>query len=595
FNDFGDQSAADDLSDGRDNSLGDFYDDDSDTRARAELTEEQLNKLTAAYSDDFFRSCQPKPSERPRDMFFRFYGDNPFEYAPQDKRSTFSVDVDTASYTLSRSYLSRGLLPEKAQVRTEEFLNYFDADLPAPNDDVFAITTEVAPSRFGGTPDRLMLRVGVRGKEISKEERDPLALTFVVDVSGSMREGDRLELVKHALRLLLTQLDARDRISLVAFSNEARVVLPMTPATERALIEAALHPLQPGGGTNAEAGLTVGYELAMTGIDPKVTSRVIFLSDGVANIGQTDQDRLGESVTRQREQGIYLNTVGVGMNNHNDVFLERLADQGDGVCDYVDDADSAKRALVDRFTGALLPIASDVKVQVVFDESVVARYRLLGYENRAIADADFRNDAVDAGEIGAGHQVVALYELDLAPRAEPLASGYPMASVLLRWKEPKRTGQHPLEIQVTEIEKQVAFPGATTPFAETSLGFRRNALVAQFAEFLRRSTHAQGDSIQELLAEATALAPLLNDGDFDEFVTLVRRAEPMLVAEQIRVLQNELGITMNEYRRLAYNRALLAELNLIQGNAAVLEGIRDANLEVEGQIRDLIYRQLKNR
>jgi anti-sigma factor RsiW len=556
-------------------------------RAKTVLADE-LRLSADDYAADLLERCRRLPQESPREMYFRYWGDNPFEYTAQDPQSTFSIDVDTASYGLARRYLLEGHLPSKAQVRTEEFLNYFKPDLPAPTEGTFGIHTELAPSRFGGADGRWMLRVGVRGKEVSREQRAPLSLTFVIDVSGSMAEGERLELVKHALRLLVAQLDGRDSIALVAFSNEAREVLPMTSADQRAAIEAALQPLSPEGGTNAEAGLKLGYELALTGLEPGSHSRVIFLSDGVANIGQTDQDRIGQDVRRFRERGVYLNTVGVGMNNHNDVFLEQLADKGDGLCDYVGDAVSVQRALVDRFTGAMIPIASDVKIQVQFDPAAVTRYRLLGYENRAIADADFRNDAVDAGEVGAGHQVVALYELELNPSAELDK----LADVRLRWKQPKGAGQHPLEVEVSELEQEVRYGGAAPSFEAASPGYRRSVLVAQFAELLRRSTHAQGDSLQDLIAESTKLAPVLADPDFDDFIGLLHRAEPMLVAERLGELRDELGRTVDEYRRLQYNRALLEELQGLEPGSPALNELREANKALEVRIRELALQHL---
>ena len=290
------------------------------------------------------RDLQRRPGETPRDMFFRFYGDNAFQQAKTDSFSTFAADVDTASYVLARRYLNEGYLPVKAQIRTEEFLNYPSPDLPPPAEGTFSVHTELAPSLFGGeVEDRWMLRVGLRGQELAEESRPPLNITFVVDVSGSMKEDQRLELVKHAMRLLLTRLKPDDRVGVIAYSREARLVLPLTPASQTALIESAIHPLSPDGGTNAEAGLKMGYELALTGLSPASHSRVVLLSDGVANIGQTNQDRINNDVARQRAAGIYLNTIGVGMDNHNDVFLEQLANKGDGVCDYIDSRQARNR------------------------------------------------------------------------------------------------------------------------------------------------------------------------------------------------------------------------------------------------------------
>ncbi|HVS09362.1 MAG TPA: von Willebrand factor type A domain-containing protein, partial [Planctomycetota bacterium] len=389
------------------------------------LTHEQRTRAIELLLAD----CRRRPSEHPRDMFYRWWGDNPFEYARTDALSTFAVDVDTASYTLARRYLVDGHLPTKQQIRTEEFVNYFKGDVPAPSEETFAVATELAPTPFNRSGDAWTLRVVLRGREVSRQERQPLALTFVVDVSGSMSQQNRLELVKHAMRLLVGEMDARDSLSIVAFSNESRLVLPMTSARNRGLIESAIHPLAPQGGTNVQAGLRMGYEAALAGLDPEAHNRVVFLSDGVGNIGETDATALSREVESARKRGVWLNTVGVGMGNHNDAFLEQLADKGNGLCNYVDDEREARRALVENFTGAFEPIAKDVKIQVEFDPRQVERYRLLGYENRAIADADFRNDAVDAGEVGAGHQVVALYEVVRTGDGDG-----PLATVRVRWK-----------------------------------------------------------------------------------------------------------------------------------------------------------------
>ncbi|MEM9801946.1 MAG: von Willebrand factor type A domain-containing protein, partial [Planctomycetota bacterium] len=341
--------------------------------------------------------CEPtrRPNERPRDMFFRFWGDNPYVVTKQDAQSTFAADVDTASFSLARRMLREGYLPPREQVRTEEFVNFARPDLAPPAEGTFAIHGELAPSPFGGREDRWLLRVGVRAAEIERSERPPLALTFVVDTSGSMREDNRLELVKHAMRLLVGQLDARDSIAIVRFANDASEVLAPTPATARDAIETALFALQPTGSTNAEGGLKLGYSLAEQTLLEGVQSRVVFLSDGVANVGETDQARIAADVAHSAQRGIFLNTIGVGMANHNDAFLEQLADEGQGVCDYVGDAEDARRAIVERFVGGFVTLAKDVKIQVEFDPGQVLRWRQLGYENRAVRDADFRNDAID--------------------------------------------------------------------------------------------------------------------------------------------------------------------------------------------------------
>jgi len=569
-----------------------------DYAGRRIYTEDELDALAAQRSEHVLRGCRRLPNERPNMMFFRFYGDNGFELAHVDPQSTFGADVDTASYTLARRYLRDGLLPEKAQIRTEEFVNYFKPDLAPPAADSpipFAVHTELGISRYGrdqwaseksaGT-DRYMLRVGVRGKEVAREERQPLQLTFVVDTSGSMKEGGRMELVKHALRLLVTELDARDSIALIAFSNEARQVLPMTSAANRGLIETAIHGLNPDGGTNAEAGLRMGYETAGLTLAPGNHSRVVLLSDGVANIGQTDQDRVNEDVRKQRERGIYLNTVGVGMGNHNDTFLEQLANKGDGLCNYVDDEREARRALVENFTGAFETIARDLKVQVEFDPSQVYRYRLLGYENRAIADVDFRNDKVDAGEVGAGHQVVALYELELTGNA----SEAPLAKVNVRWKAPTGAGRHPEE---DVAAGEFSFPVNNAPiaaFEATSLGFQRDACVAQFAEILRRSVHARGDSLDDLIAQSAKLDAQLRDPDFSEFVDMLRAGRRLIIERAPRT--SDLTDCIDALRRNRILRAQVEELRRDQ-SAALLSDLERQNAQLELRIRDLIRQELE--
>jgi len=574
---------------GGDDDRGRFDDDSEDLylgvrfgRQQRRLTPEQRQELI----DALIRSCRRRPQERPRDMFYRWWGDNPFEVARVDPLSTFSVDVDTSSYTLARRYLAEGMLPEKAQIRTEEFVNYFKGDVPPPSEETFRVACELAPSLFGRSPDTWMLRVAIRGREVPREQRKPLALTFVVDVSGSMKEQSRLELVKHAMRLLVGELDARDSISIVAFTNDARLVLPMTSARQRGLIESAIHPLQPEGGTNVQAGLRMGYEAALAGLSSEANNRVVLLSDGVGNIGETDADALNREVARHRDSGIYLNTVGVGMNNHNDAFLEQLADKGDGICNYVDDEREARRALVENFTGAFEPIARDAKIQVEFDPAQVERYRLLGYENRAIADKDFRNDAVDAGEVGSGHQVVALYELVRTGRSDPEA---PLATVRVRWKPPyqEMTSNSFVDVEASELAQPVYAADAAASYAATGAGYRRSVLVAQLAEFLRRSIHAREDSFEALLSESRKLAPELGDPDFDEFVEMVGRTIELISAEWGRY--DGVARRLDALRMQNYLRAQLEDLRADLDRAR-LEEIDRQIQELEGEVRELLER-----
>jgi Ca-activated chloride channel family protein len=552
--------------------------------------EEQPSVFVPIDADHLFRDCRPRPDESPRDMYFRFWGDHAFVLTRTDALATFAADVDTASFVLARRYLRDGHLPTRAQVRTEEFVNYFDPDLAPPAEGDFAVHAELAPSPFGGSEARYLLRVGLRARVIPVERREALALTFVVDTSGSMREGQRLELVKHALLTLVSRLDGRDRIGIVTFSDDARLVLPMTAADAKAEIAAVVQRLQPDGSTNAEAGLRLGYELAATGLDPERHSRVVFLSDGVANVGQTDQERIAADVRERRDAGILLNTIGVGMGNHNDVFLEQLADRGDGVCDYVDDARAVQRAIVERFTGAFQPVAADVKIQVEFADGRVLRWRQLGYENRGVADQDFRNDAVDAGEVGSGHQVTALFELETAA-ADVGADAAPWATVRVRWMEPRRAGDDPARREAQELEQRVDAAVMAPAFDAASPGFRRAALVAQFAEVLRRSTHAAGDSYAELRAavgELVRLPEFADDEDTAELVTLLQRAEELGITHELE--RSDLAIAVDEYRRHQYLRHQLAQL-AGEARGAELEELSRHNDRLEARIRELLQRR----
>jgi len=553
-----------------------------------QLTPEQRAQLLDSECRRVFDGCRRLPNERPRDMFFRYWGDNPFEITALDSLSTFSADVDTASYTLARRYLVEGKLPEKAQIRTEEFVNYFKADVAAPTKGTFAIHTDLTPSRFAQPANSTWtLRVVVRGKELAKEERKPLHLTCVIDCSGSMREQNRMETVKDTLRLLLTQLNGADMVGIVAFSTEARQILPLTSVANRGLIEVAIQQLAPDGWTNSEAGLKVGYETALAGLDANSTNRVVFLSDGVANQGMTDPVQLSDSLKPIREKGVYLNTIGVGMNNHNDTLLEQLADKGDGMCSYVDDMREAKRVMMDNFMGSVETIARDVKIQVEFDPAQVARYRLLGYENRAIADADFRNDKVDAGEVGAGHQVTALYEIE---RNMVAGAEKPLATVRLRWKAP-RIVNGPANEEATEIAQEVR-GNQQTSFEGADAGYRRAVIVGQFAEFLRRSVNARGRSIDELLAEAKKLeSQLPADADFHEFVALAERSKQLVLANLPNC--DELCQAIDAYRTWQYQAALQERLSH-ERQQQIVEDLVRQNRDMEEKIRELLRRRLES-
>lgn len=448
----------------------------------------------------------------PPDNFFQNYGVNPFEDPREDHLSTFALDVDTASYSVARRYVMDGNIPPADAIRVEEFVNYFDAGYPTPDNIAFAIYADGAPSPFH-TDGSYILRIGIQGYDIAEEQRKPASLTFVIDISGSMEMENRLGLVKQSLQLLVERLRPTDTVAIVVYGSEARTVLYPTSGEDKQRILDAIWSLHTEGATNAEAGLRMGYQLAYQAFRPGAINRVILCSDGVANVGATGPDAILESIRGYADQGITLTSVGFGMGNFNDVLMEQLADNGDGNYAYIDDIDEARRLFVEDLTSTLQVIALDAKVQVDFNPEVVNRYRLIGYENRAVADQDFRNNAVDAGEIGAGHHVTALYALVLNPGAQGR-----IATVQLRWQDPQ-------SLNVTEINGNFNTWDLTPTFEAADPHYQVAVVVSQYAELLRFSPWAAGTSIGQILQHAVRLAGILpTDSDVSELVTLVSRA-----------------------------------------------------------------------
>ncbi len=454
----------------------------------------------------------PAPTPYP-DVTFDDPGVNPFADPTEDHRSTFAMDVDTGSWTIARRYISDGYLPDPASVRVEEFVNAFDGGYAAPTNDTFAIHLDAGPTPFRRDPRTFLLRIGLRAADPGVEERPAAALTFVIDVSGSMELGGRLELVKRSLDILLDELRPDDTVGIVVYGTEARVVLPPTPVIEIDAIRGAIHRLHPEGSTNAEAGLRLGYQLARDALRPGAINRVVLASDGVANVGLTDADSILAEIRDRARAGIELVTVGVGMGNYNDALMEQLADGGDGFYAYVDDLSEARRIFSEELTGTLSSVALDAKVQVEFNRDSVEAYRLLGYENRAIADEDFRDDRVDAGAIGAGHQVTALYEIVLSRRPDDR-----IATVGLRWTDPGSGRHH-------ETAADVRLTRLAGAFEEMPARFRLQATVAAYAEVLRGSPWARSLTLGEVASEAGRLRDLFpGDPEVEEFIGLVNAA-----------------------------------------------------------------------
>ncbi len=454
-------------------------------------------------------------NDEPYDLtFFDNYGVNPRVDTEDDALSTFAVDVDTGSYTVGRRWLTDGYVPDKDSVRVEEYVNFFDYGYEAPDEEAFAIHLEGGPTPFAENDRYQLLQIGIQSLEIADEDRKPANLTFVIDVSGSMDREDRLETVKESLALLVNELRPSDQVGIVIYGSRGEVLLDPTAVEEERDILRAIERLRPGGSTNAEEGLVIGYRLAREAFTPGAINRVILCSDGVANVGNTGADSILAEIEEAAGDGIQLVTVGFGMGNYNDVLMEQLADGGDGFYAYVDDLKEAERLFVHDLTGTLQTVALDTKVQVAFNEDAVERWRLVGFENRAIEDDEFRDDSVDAGEIGAGHSVTALYEIRLADGVESDAE---LATVSLRWRDPDSRDVH-------ELSRSIRASALAGSYGEASDAFHLAATVAAYAEMLRESYWAQHLDWPDLEDEAHSLLDGFVHDDVTEFVHLVEIA-----------------------------------------------------------------------
>ncbi len=455
----------------------------------------------------------------PFDMFFTDYGTNGFIDTQRDRFSTFAVDVDDASYTLVRRYLEEGNVPPQEAIRVEEFINHFDYGYNNPSRDKFRVFTELTDSPFDRNVK--LLKIGVKGREVDAGSRKPLNLTLVVDVSGSMGYDNRMQLVKESLRMLVRQLDSNDRIGIVAYDNNARVLLePMAAGSRRAIqvIHRAIDQLQPGGSTNAEAGMTVGYRMANRQFENGHNNVVMLLSDGVANVGSTGSNGIMARIGECARQGLTLNSIGFGMGNYNDALLEQLAQKGNGRYAYVNDCQEAQKTFVEDFVANTQILGRDVKVQVEFDPSRVTSYRLLGYENRDVADHRFRDNTQDGGEIFAGHEVTALYEIVLAQKlTHKKRNTADLATVFVRWKDADET-------EVAELKVPVSLQKHFSSFDSSRPELRLACVAGRFAEMLKGTAYATETSFEDLYRTAKPLERELPSEQTDELLDLIQRA-----------------------------------------------------------------------
>ncbi len=446
--------------------------------------------------------------------FFKNYGENQFISTEDEVFSTFGMDVDTASYTIVRTWINAGNYPDKDSVRTEEFINYFEQDYPNPEES-FGITIEGAESEFG-KPNYHLLKVGIQAREVSFAQRKPANMVFVVDVSGSMDRENRLELVKTSLRKLAGNLKARDRVALVIYGSTGQKISDLT--SDKNQILNAIEELQPGGSTNVQEGLTIAYEIARQGYEEGKINRIILSSDGVANVGITGAAALLEQIRSDADKGITLTALGFGMGNYNDVLMEQLANNGDGNYYYIDSEEEADRVFSEGATAMLQVIGSDAKIQLEFNPETVDRFRLLGYENRGLETEEFRDDTVDAGEVGAGQTVTALYELRLKDSA---GADEKVADVRVRYLDIETR-------ETTEMAEDITVGETRREFWDASPRFRLTAAVAEAAEIFKESTFAKDSSLVSVLAVADNAVRSMPANEKDtEFVGLIRKANSL--------------------------------------------------------------------
>lgn len=495
-----------------------------------------VSGMRASIPDESFPS--PLPNEEHRDNFEDFKP-NPIIKTSESPVSTFSSDVDTASYSYVRRSLNRGYLPEKSAVRLEEMVNYFDYDYPAPKraDEPFSASILVHPSPWAKS--RKLVHIGIQGYEIDADKQPDSNLVLLLDVSGSMDAPDKLPLVKQSMELLLSQLKPTDTVAIVVYAGAAGTVLPPTKVQEKGKILKAMQKLQAGGSTAGAQGIQLAYQLAEQNFKPDAVNRILLATDGDFNVGITDREQLKGYVERKREKGIYLSILGFGQGNYQDHLMQTLAQNGNGVAAYIDSLGEAQKVLVHQATSSLFPIAADMKVQVEFNPNTVEEYRLLGYETRALKREDFNNDKVDAGDIGSGHSVTAIYEISLSGSKSEMIDELRYAD---KTKQ-ENLGGDTLDNELAFLKIRYKLPGESTSrllefpididkndVSKASLSLQREAsfaaAVAGFAQILTGGRYLQHlwnyDNAIELAQENKGSDEY---GYRTEFIQLVRSAK----------------------------------------------------------------------
>ncbi len=500
----------------------------------------------APYTAPYVVAPEPMPQDLHKDVGrdkFEDFEENPIKIVQQEPVSTFSIDVDTSSYAFVRKQLNSGVLPQKDAVRVEEMINYFDYDYPLPEDKAQPFKPSVTVIDSPWNAGRKLVHVGIKGYDIPKTESPRSNLVFLLDTSGSMNEPDKLPLLVSSLKLLLDSLKPEDTVAIVTYAGSAGTVLEPTKASEKAKIVAALENLNAGGSTAGAEGIRQAYTLAESGFDKDAVNRVILATDGDFNVGITNPEELQDFVERKRESGIFLSVFGFGQGNYNDQMMQTLAQNGNGVAAYIDTLNEARKVLVEEASSTLFPIAKDVKIQVEFNPATVAEYRLVGYETRKLNREDFNNDKIDAGDIGAGHTVTAIYEI--TPVGGPVtvdASRYAAKSEIVIRPESAEYGFLKLRYKLPgqDVSKLIETPIVAQDTAQTNCGpaqdckpsapyasddVRFSVAVASFGQMLKGGKYTGNMSYEDMITMAQSAKGADEFGYRAEFINLVRLAK----------------------------------------------------------------------
>ena len=515
------------------------------------VTGSRIRAADEADASGYLRAPPPPPPPAPgmyqtwappyhdvgRDKFTTT-SENPFKIVREEPVSTFSIDVDTASYSWVRGQLNQNVLPQPASVRTEELVNYFPYDYAGPKGTAQPFSTNVSVMPSPWSPGRKLVRIGIKGFSVHKATRPRANLVFLIDTSGSMQEPNKLPLVKHSLEMLLDELDPRDTVAIVTYAGYAGTALEPTPVSQKAKIRGIIDQLGAGGSTAGAEGIRQAYNLAEANLDPNGVNRVILATDGDFNVGITNQEELKGYIERERGKGVFLSVLGFGTGNYNDALMQTLAQNGNGTAAYIDTVNEARKTLVEEASSTLFTIAKDVKIQVEFNPATVAEYRLIGYETRLLNRDDFNNDKIDAGDVGSGQTVTALYEVTPVggPRAtdelrygRPLAvatSGRELGFVKIRYKLPKSDTSRLIS---TPIDGRVS----VARFEDAPQDARFAVGVAAFAELLRGGKHSGRFTYDDVLSIALAARGRDEFGYRNEFVQLVRAAKSASTLAQL--------------------------------------------------------------